>query len=121
MVRSSFRILVLFGFLASAHGGSPAPRGDAGEPWLIQPLDFVPATRGELSKSFSSAYTKRVEVLADRHEYFADDVNAQFLVMFFDKVKARLMRSLLPARQYEVNLFRQRMTLFLTGGCRCLR
>jgi len=41
-----------------------------------------------LGKSFSSAYTKRVEVLADRHEYFADDVNAQFLVMFFDKVKA---------------------------------
>lgn len=70
--------------LASCATATSSPGADAP---LLQPQPFVPATMGEMGKSFWSAYTRRVDVIADRREYLADVVNGQFLVMFFDQFK----------------------------------
>ena len=56
---------------------------------VIRALPFVQATMAEAGRSFPSARTRRVAVLADRHVYFADEMHGQFLAMFLGKVAKR--------------------------------
>ena len=68
--------------LALALAGLTAAAAD-----LIQEGAFIPATMGEAGLSFATHGATRVAVFADRVEYLADDVNAQFLVSFLGVVK----------------------------------
>jgi hypothetical protein len=54
---------------------------------LLQEGAFIPASMGESGRSFATHGATRVAVIADRVEYLADDLNAQFLVSFLGVVK----------------------------------
>ncbi len=54
---------------------------------LIQPQPFLPVTRGEAGATFSTLKATRVELIADRKVYWADELHGQFVALFFGLVK----------------------------------
>lgn len=53
---------------------------------VMRVRQFVPITMSESGRAFAASKANRVVVLADRYEYFADEVNGQFLVCFLGHV-----------------------------------
>jgi len=78
---------VIFPILFMGAGPAAAAPKEEGARSLIHEQPFLPATMSEAGKAFASALANRVDVIGDRFEYWSDDLNGQFLVMFFGKVK----------------------------------
>jgi hypothetical protein len=66
-----------------------APSRARAEESILHALPFVPTTMGEDGRSFATHGAQRVEVIADRREYWADDETGQALVVFLGVVPSK--------------------------------